>query len=117
VIEPLPSTTQKATKMPSTKKRTKTLAEASEPTPRTSSIALPIATDEPIPSSSIPKPKPPVSKSGFPRSQVYVEIIKKKRKTGRMDGPSTVEKGSKQQGAVGFIILSPGFRLNDRQNL
>ena len=33
-----------------------------------------------------------------------------------MDGSSTVEKESKQQGAVGFIILSLGFGLNDGQN-
>lgn len=104
---------QGVTKKSLTKKKTKALVETSEPSPMTPPIPSLNVIDEPVSSNSIPKPKPPVSKLGFPRSQVYVEIITKKRKSGKMDGSSTVEKESKQKGAVGFLISSSGFGLND----
>jgi hypothetical protein len=113
----MPSTTQDVTKKSLTKGKTKALAETSELTPGIPPILRLSAAAEPVSSSSIPKPKPPVSKSGFPRSQVYVEIITKKGKTGKVGSSSTVEKESKLQGAVRFLTLSPGLGLNDTQNL
>ncbi|KAF9653914.1 hypothetical protein BDM02DRAFT_3182353 [Thelephora ganbajun] len=100
VTEPPPSATKEAAKNPSAKKKSKAPAEPSEPT----SIALPVplsnVVEGPVSSSVTAKPKPSVSKSGLTRPQVYVEIITKKRKTGKTDGSSTAEKESKQQGPL-----------------
>lgn len=117
VTKPSPSTTQEVAKRPSTKQKVKTLAGTSESIPRTPPVPRPNTINEPVASASSQKPKPPVSKSGLPRPQVYVEIITKKRMTGKIDVSSTGEKEAKQQGAVGFLIPLPGFGLNDRQNL
>ena len=114
VTEPPLSMTQEITKKSSAREDSKALAEPPEPTPSTSPVSRPTGVDEPVPSSATAKPKPPVSKSGFPRQQVYVEIITKKRKTGKADGSSAVEKEPEQQGAVGFLVSLPGLGLNER---
>jgi len=79
------------------------------PTPTAPPVSRQNVADESVPTT---KPKPPVSRSGLPRQEVYVEIITKKRKTGKMDGSSTVEKETEQQGAVCSSNLSPVLVLN-----
>jgi len=105
------------TKKSLAKRKTKTPAEPPEPTPATLPVPRTNVADEPVSFSTATKPKPPVSKSGLTRPQVYVEIITKKGKTGKADGLSTVEKETKQQGAVCFLILLPVLGLNECQTL
>lgn len=116
MAEPSPSTTE-VTKKPPAKKKTKTPVASLEPTPATPPVPRQKVVDEYVPSGSITKQKPPVSKSGLPRPEVYVEIITKKRKTGETDGSNVAEKETKQQGAVCFPNFLSVLVLNERQNL
>lgn len=106
----------KATKKPPAKRKAKTPGEPSGPASANPPVPRPNVVDELVLPSATTKPKPPVSKSGLPRPQVYVEIVTKKRKTGKTDGPGTVEKETKPQGAVCFPISSHVPVLNEAQN-
>ena len=110
------SSTAEVTKKPPAKKRLKAPKEPSELAPTNPPVPRSNVADELVLSSTTTKPKLPVSKSGLPRPQVYVEIITKKRKTGKMGSPSAVEKETKQQGAGRFSTLSPMPVLNEDQN-
>lgn len=110
--EPSLPAEKEVTKKPPVRKRTKAAAKPSESTP-TAPPPGPSAPEEHISSGTTSKPRPPVSKSGLTRPQVYVEITTKKRKTGKMDGSSTIEEG-KQQGAVCFPTFSLVLGLNEQ---
>lgn len=111
-----PPPVAKATKKPPAKRKAKTPAEPSGPAPADPPVPRPNVVDEPGLPSATTKPKPPVSKSGLPRPQVYVEIVTKKRKTGKTDGPGAVERETKPQGAVCFPTLPLVPVLNEDQN-
>lgn len=111
--EPSTSTTQGATKKPLAKTKANQPAGSPELVSNTPPAPYPSGVEEPVPSGPITKPKSPVSKSGFPRHRAYVEIVTKKRKTGGTDGSTVVEKGQKQQGAVGSLILFLELALNN----
>ena len=110
IIEPSPSTKKEVPKKTPAKRKAKALVESSKSTP-VIPVPHPNGVDEPVSSST--KPKPPVSKSRLPEHRAYVQIITKKRKTGQTDGSSTVEKETKQQGAVCFLVSPPVPGLNE----